>query len=277
MKKTTVLIMAAGMGSRFGGLKQIEPVGPHGEIIMDFSICDAKRAGFDKAVFIIKRELYDDFRTVIGRRIEKLIDVDYAFQTMEDMPEGRVKPWGTAHAILCARDQVREPFVAINADDFYGGDAFYVVNRHLKESDEYGMVGFLLDNTTSENGTVARGVCEIQNGCLTSVTEHLAIPKDHGFSQNTIVSMNMWGFRENIFDYLEEEFTAFKSARGHELKSECLIPNVVDKLIKTGREKVRVLTSRDRWYGVTYKEDLPGVKSAIAALMAEGKYDQLTI
>jgi len=272
-KKTTLLIMAAGMGSRFGGLKQIEPVGPNGEIIIDYSVFDAKRAGFDKTVFIIKREFEKEFRDIVGRRMEKMMDVDYAFQTMENMPEGREKPWGTGHAILCAESVVNTPFCVINADDFYGASAYQVMNDHLKTSDLYSMVGFLLENTVTENGTVARGVCKTDGEFLTEIVEHLAIPKDNDFPPGTAVSMNMWGLQLNIFDYLKEQFAEFMQKHGQEMKSEFLIPTAIDQIIKSGQEKVKVLKTDDKWYGVTYRDDLEGVVNAVRALVESGKYD----
>ena len=273
MGESTLLIMAAGMGSRFGGLKQIEPVGPNGEIIIDYSVFDAKRAGFDKTVFIIKREFEKEFRDIVGRRMEKLMDVDYAFQTMENMPEGREKPWGTGHAILCAESVVDTPFCVINADDFYGASAYKVMNDHLKTSSEYSMVGFLLENTVTENGTVARGVCQTKDGYLEEIVEHLAIPKDNDFPAGTVTSMNMWGLQLNIFDYLREQFAVFMTKYGQEMKSEFLIPTAIDEVIKKGQEKVKVLKTDDKWYGVTYREDLEGVVNAVRDLVDAGKYE----
>ena len=271
--KTTLLVMAAGMGSRFGGLKQIVPVGPNGETIMDYSVFDAKRAGFDKAVFIIKREFEKEFREIAAKRIEKTIDVDYAFQSTDNMPEGRNKPWGTGHAILCSRELVNTPFCVINADDYYGSSAYKVMHDHLQTSGEYSMVGYLLENTVTENGTVTRGVCEVENGYLNSVTEHMSIAKSNSFPKETIVSMNFWGFLPNLFDYLDEQFTEFLDKSGDDLKSEFLIPRVVDSLIRSGKERVKVLTSTENWYGVTYREDLEGIRKAIAEMVAAGKYD----
>jgi len=271
-QKTTLLIMAAGMGSRFGGLKQIEPVGPNGEILMDYSVYDAKKAGFDKTVFIIKRDFEQEFREIVGRRMEKMMDVDYAFQSMDNMPgvsmtpPSRTKPWGTAHAILCAEDKVDTPFCVLNADDFYGHNAFEVMQQHLQASGDYAMVGYLLENTLTENGTVSRGICEVEDGYLQGVTEHLAIPFHNEFPKGTIASMNMFGFRPNLFAYLHEGFAAFMRVHGHEEKSEYLIPRVVDELIKSGKERMRVLDTDAKWYGVTHREDLPGVKAAIREL-----------
>ncbi|GHV44928.1 nucleotidyltransferase [Clostridia bacterium] len=266
----TLLVMAAGLGSRFGGLKQIEPVGPHGKIIMDYSVFDAKRAGFGKVVFVIKPELERDFRAVVGRRIEKLIDVDYAFQTIDD---DRAKPWGTGHAVLCAADAVATPFCVINADDFYGAGAFAAMGEHLQTSGDYAMVGFPLENTLTDNGTVARGICEVAGGYLRGVTEHTSIAADNDFPKGTVVSMNMWGFTTSIFGYLEEHFAQFREAKTGDPKAEFFLPSVVDNLIKSGRERVRVLPTTEKWYGVTYREDLDGVRGAIKKMTEAGKYE----
>ena len=270
--KTTLLIMAAGMGSRFGGLKQLEPVGKNGEIIMDYSVFDAKRAGFSKAVFVIKREFEKEFREIVGKRIEKIIDVDYAFQSI---PEGREKPWGTGEAILSASAVVNTPFCVINADDFYGADAYKAINEHLKTSDTYAMVGYQLENTVTENGTVARGICGIKDGYLSTVTEHTSISKNNNFPAGTIVSMNLWGFMPNIFGYLDEQFSEFKRTHVCDTKSEFFIPAVVDTIIKSGMEKVKVLKTAEKWYGVTYREDLEGVCKAIEIMTKEGNYEGL--
>ncbi len=276
----TLLVMAAGMGSRFGGLKQIEPVGPHGEVILEFSVYDALEAGFDKAVFVIKKEIEHDFREIIGKRIEKMIDVEYAFQELNDIPApftvpaDRVKPWGTGQAVLSAKNLINSPFAVINADDFYGKGGYKELKKHFAESNEMCMVGYKLQNTVSENGTVARGICEIENGYLTGVTEHLAIPADNDFPADTIASMNMFGFTPKLFDELETGFVKFLEEQGKELKSEYLLPRIVDKMIKVDGEKVKVLTTDDKWYGVTYKEDKEGVVNAIADLCAKGLYNK---
>ena len=279
--KTTLLIMAAGMGSRFGGggLKQIAPVGPNGEIIMDYSVFDAKRAGFDKTVFIIKRDFEQEFRGIVGKRMEKLMDVDYAFQTMENMPPGRDKPWGTAHAILCAESVVDTPFCVINADDFYGASAYRAMNEHLRTRNEYAMAGFLLENTVSESGTVARGICRVEKDpatgeeYLADIVETMDIAKDNDFPPGTPVSMNMWGLQRNVFDYLREQFAVFMAKHGTELKSEFLIPRAIDEILKAGQEKVRVLKTEDKWYGITYQKDLEGVVAAVRAMADSGMYD----
>lgn len=281
MEKTTLVIMAAGMGSRFGGLKQITPLGPNGEIILDFSIFDAKKAGFSKAVFIIKKEIEKDFREAAGKRIEKLIDVDYAFQELDKLPigfsvpEGRTKPWGTGHAVLCAKDKIDTSFAVINADDFYGQTSFQQIHNHLALGGGTCMVGYKLGNTLTENGTVSRGVCDVRNGKLISVTEHTALDKNSGIPLDTTVSMNMWGFKKDIFDELESGFETFLKAHGNEQKSEFFLPFVVDDMIKAGRTDVSVLETDERWYGVTYKEDADSVKAAVRKKIEEGLYNGL--
>ncbi len=276
----TLLVMAAGMGSRFGGLKQIEPVGPHGEVILEYSVYDALEAGFDKAVFIIKKEIEHDFREIIGKRIEKMIDVEYAFQELNKIPapftipEGRVKPWGTGHAVLCARDFVKTPFAVINADDYYGKGGYRQVKQHFDASDETCLVGFKLCNTVTENGTVSRGICEVENGYLKSVVETHEIPANNDYPIDTICSMNMWGCTPKLFDVLETGFVDFLKEKGTEMKSEYLLPFVIDEMIKKQGEKVKVLSCDDKWYGVTYKEDKQSVVDALAAYTAQGLYNK---
>ncbi len=277
---TTLLIMAAGMGSRFGGLKQIAPVGKNGEIILDFSIYDAVKAGFNKAVFIIKKEIESDFREAAGKRIEKMIDVDYVFQQKDTflpegfvVPEERTKPWGTGHAVLCAKDAVTTPFAVINADDYYGRNSFEIIHSALEEEKGICMAGFRLGNTLTENGTVSRGVCEIENGLLKSVTEHTALDKNCGIPMDTVVSMNMWGFDTSIFSELETRFSDFLKNMKNPLKDEFFLPFVVDDLIKQREEKVRAFISDEKWYGVTYKEDAEGVRAALSKMEEEGFYD----
>lgn len=271
--KTTLVVMAAGMGSRFGGLKQIEPLGPNGEIILDFSVHDAVKAGFDKTVFIIKKQIESDFREAIGKRIEKMTDVEYAFQDVDHLPVGRTKPWGTGDAVLSARDKVTTPFAVINADDFYGAGAFKTINDHLSKEGTMCMAGFKLGNTLTDNGTVCRGVCTVENGYLKSVEEHLEIDKSTSLPLDTPVSMNMWGFNTDIFSYLEREFNVFMDNLENPTKAEFLLPVVVDKLIKSGEKQVKVLPVSDKWYGITYREDLPGVKAALKKLCEEGYYE----
>jgi len=289
------------MGSRYGGLKQIDPVGKHGEIIIDYSLYDAQRAGFEKVVFIINRKIEQDFMEVIGRRAEKHMDVHYVFQQPDSMlpvgfsvPEGRVKPWGTAHAILCCRDAVHEPFAAINADDYYGRRAFSVLYDYLKtakDGDRYdfSMVGYLAVNTLTEHGSVARGVCEVDaSGRLVNIVERLRVYKtpegpayteDDGktfvhFPANNLVSMNFFGFTPSLFPELEARFPAFleDAMRQNPLKGEFLIPQEVGRLLRSGKANVRVLSSPDRWYGVTYREDKPEVERALLEMTDAGVY-----
>lgn len=275
---TALLIMAAGMGSRFGGLKQIEPIGPNGEIILDFSIYDAVEAGFNKAVFIIKKEIEKEFRQVVGKRIEKMIDVEYAFQELDKLPVGyevpsdRVKPWGTAHAVLCARDVVKSPFAVINADDFYGKSSYKIIHDELIQSNGMCMVGYELGNTITENGTVSRGVCELENGYLKSVTEHTALDKNSGVPLDSIVSMNMWGLDPDIFPFMEKEFKLFLDEKINVPKSECYLPSVISKRIEEENMPVKVLKTAEKWYGVTYREDMDSVREAMSKFINEGLY-----
>ncbi len=276
---TELLIMAAGMGSRFGGLKQIEPIGPNGEIIIDFSVHDAKKAGFNKAVFIIKKEIEKEFREVVGKRIEKMIDVDYAFQELDKLPEGysvpadRTKPWGTAHAVLCAKDIIKNPFAVINADDFYGQSAYQIIHDELVKNEGMCMVGYKLGNTITENGTVSRGVCEVENGILKSVTEHTAIDRNSGISLDKIVSMNMWGLDTDIFPFMEKEFKLFLDEKINVPKSECFLPSVISNRIIEEGKQVKVLETAEKWYGVTYREDMPAVREAMTKFINEGMYN----
>lgn len=300
MKSTTLVIMAAGMGSRFGGgIKQLEPMGPNGEIIMDYSIYDAVEAGFNKVVFVTRKDLFETFREVIGKRIEKVIGVEYAFQELDDLPEGfgvpaqRTKPWGTGQAVLACRNVVNEPFLVINADDYYGKTAFKLIHDYLaQERGEGGkydfcMAGFVLGNTLSDNGSVTRGVCVMdEKHRLVSVEETAGIVKTADgaavegkvgkivpINPDSLVSMNMWGFTPDFFDELESGFNEFLSSlEDGDVKSEYLLPMVVDKMIKEKRAEVSVLETKDKWFGVTYKEDKPVVVASINKLIAEGKY-----
>ncbi len=289
MKNPTLIVMAAGMGSRFGGLKQLEPIGKNGEALLDFSVYDAKKAGFGKVVFVIKREIEADFRRLVGKRIEQKIDVDYVFQELDCLPAGfsapagRVKPWGTGHAVLCCRDIVKEPFAVINADDYYGKTAYTQIYHQLsQDADNYCMVGFRLQNTLTENGTVSRGVCSIKDGMLEGIEERTKI-LDCKYTTDgtnwipmapeTIVAMNMWGFTPDLFGYLEADFVTFLKARGNEQKSEFFLPFVIDDLIKSGKKQVRVLVAEDKWYGVTYREDKDAVQSALLKMVDAGEYD----
>ncbi len=300
MKKPVLVIMAAGMGSRYGGLKQIESIDPQGQIIMDYSIYDAKLAGFEKVVFIIKKENELLFRNVVGDRLSKYIEVAYVYQELENIPEGyevpdeRVKPWGTGHAILSIIHEVHGPFAVINADDYYGRDAFKKIYDYLSthQDDEkyrYTMVGYRLENTVTDNGHVARGVCTMDNnGHLQGINERTRIEKmngdiayteDDGETWNvlpgdSVVSMNMWGFSNSILEELEKRFPLFleKELINNSLKCEYFLPTVVSNLLHEDKATVEVLTSSDKWYGVTYKEDKPTIEAAVQAMKAQGKY-----
>ncbi len=299
MKKPVLVIMAAGMGSRYGGLKQLDPVGNHGQLIIDYSIYDARRAGFETVVFVIKPEIEADFKRCIGDRVSRVMDVKYAYQLKEDLPEGysvpaeRQKPWGTAHAALAARKLLDGPFAVINADDYYGPEAYQKIYDYLSahgdgELYEYVMVGYLLKNTVTENGTVARGVCEeTADRCLSQITERTKIEKgppprfteDDGrtwteLDEDTIVSMNMWGFTRSFLDEAWARFPAFldKALAEDPAKAEYFLPTVVSQLIGEGKARVKVLRSGDKWYGVTYREDKPTVMAAIAEKTKAGLY-----
>lgn len=287
--------MAAGMGSRYGGIKQIDPMGPNGEIILDYSVYDAAKAGFGRVVFIIRKDIEDAFRESIGNRFEGKIKVDYAFQEMDDLPagftvpEGREKPWGTGQAILACRNIVKEPFVVINADDFYGASAFREGARGLSQADPGSLNGFLvgyrLANTLSPHGYVTRGVCEEVDEHLSKVVERFKIGRNdsgvveyqdeganHAMSGEELASMNFWGFTPALFPVLEKRFEAFLTQYGRELKSEYLIPSEIDALISSGEMKVKVLKTDASWFGVTYPEDKPAVKSCLASLVESGAY-----
>jgi UTP-glucose-1-phosphate uridylyltransferase len=295
MSKPTLLILAAGMGSRYGGLKQIDPVGPAGETIIDYSIFDALRAGFGKLVFVIRKDIEQQFKEIIGARFEKRVAVEYVFQELDKLPKefslpaGRTKPWGTTHAILMAEDVVKEPFAAINADDFYGQQAYKLLAKHLTSgSPDYAMVGFILKNTLSDFGSVARGVSRTDaNDYLTSVVEMMKIERDGAAAKNTdadgkitpltgeeAVSMNFWGFTPALFPQLRVKFTEFLKKSGGELKSECYIPSTVNELVIANQAKVKVLRTNDSWFGVTYREDRPMVVESIRKLIARGDYPE---
>ena len=300
MKKPVLVIMAAGMGSRYGGLKQIDPVDKEGHIIMDFSLFDAKRAGFEKVIFIIKKENEDSFREAVGNRMAKYMEVSYVFQDINnipegfEVPEGRVKPWGTGHAVLSCIDEIDGPFAVINADDYYGRHAFEAIYNYLSEHDDkyrYAMVGYLLKNTVTDNGHVARGICTTnEEGELVNITERTRIEKRDGkiaFTENdgetwenlpedTLVSMNMWGFTRSILDELKAEFPQFlkKGLTENPMKCEYFLPAVVSNLLEADRATAAVLPSADKWYGVTYKEDKPVVVEAIRNLKKEGLYPE---
>ncbi len=301
MNKPVLVVMAAGMGSRYGGLKQIDPVGNHGQLIIDYAIYDAHRAGFETVVFVIKHEIEDTFKAAIGDRLSRVIDVKYAYQELDDLPagyavpQGRIKPWGTAHAILAARKVVDGPFAVVNADDCYGPEGFKAIYDYLENHPdqpgcyEYAMVGYRLGNTVTENGHVARGVCqESEDGFLLRVTEHTHIEKDGAdarftedggqtwtpISGGTIVSMNLWGFTRSFLTEAEARFPAFldRALREDPLKGEYYLPSVVTQLLEEGKARVKVLRSHDKWYGVTYQADKPVVVAAIAEKTAQGLY-----
>lgn len=301
MKKTALVIMAAGIGSRFGkGIKQLAPVGPNGEIIMDYSIHDALEAGFNKVVFIIRKDIEEEFRSVIGNKIEKITEVEYAFQALEDLPEGfekpddRTKPWGTGQAVLAAKKVLSDPFMVINADDYYGKEAYVKVHDYLvQDQPDDGimhicMAGFRLGNTLSDNGSVTRGVCHIENGALTGVTEtHDIYKTENGVESrseegqavpldvNSLVSMNMWGLTPQFMDVLEEGFVKFLSEiKPGDIKKEYLLPEMIDRLIKAGKAKVDVLDTKDTWFGVTYQEDKASVTAAFEKLVKDGVYPE---
>ena len=299
MKEPVLVIMAAGMGSRFGGLKQITSVDDEGHKIIDFSLYDARRAGFKKAVFIIKHAIEADFKAAIGSRMEGFFDVRYVYQELEPLPsgytvpEGRVKPWGTAHAIACAKEAIDGPFAVINSDDYYGAHAMETVCNYLKEdraASDHCMVGYLLKNTVTENGYVSRGVCKEQGGFLKDITERTHIEKrgddaayteDGGttwipLSGESIVSMNLWGFQQEILSEFTGRFKAFldENLPVNPLKCEYYLPSVADAQIKEGLGTIRVLTTEDKWHGVTYAEDLADVKAAMAKLKKKGLYPE---
>ena len=296
MKDLTLVIMAAGMGSRFGGLKQIEPVGPNDEFIIDYSIYDAKKAGFNKVVFIIKKENYEIFKETIGKRVEDKIEVKYAFQELDMLPDGyslpenRIKPWGTAHAILCCKDLVNGCFAVINSDDFYGYDSYEVLAKFLKEKSDdkhFAMVGYKVANTLTENGSVKRGICEEKDKFLTKIIESkvekvnneiMCSPLDGSSSfivpDDEVVSMNMFGFTSSIFDYLEKDFPKFLDENISNLTSEYLIPDVIFDMIKKELIKMEVLKTDAKWYGVTYKEDKEEVVNAINEMVRTKKYNK---
>lgn len=295
----SLVVMAAGLGSRYGGLKQIAPVDPHGHILMDYSIYDALRAGFDRVVCIIKPEMQEDFYDVIGRRLEKHVEVQYAYQRLDNLPagygvpQGRTKPWGTAHALLCAKEQIDAPFAVINADDFYGRDAFAAIAGFLREkhgAGEHAMVGYRIENTLTENGHVARGVCETDaNGFLRGVTERTHIePREGGaaFTEDgehftfvpagTIVSMNLWGFQPSVMEEIDRRFAPWldETLPVNPLKGEYFLPLIPNALIHEGKGSVRVLSTHEKWYGVTYHDDMPKLSTALAGMRADGVYPE---
>lgn len=287
----TLVVLAAGMGSRYGGLKQVDPMGPAGETVLDYSVHDAVRAGFDRVLFIIRRDFEAEFRAVVGSRFEKRVRVDYVFQSLDALPEGsvlpagRVKPWGTGHAVWCAREALDGPFAVVNADDFYGANSFARLATFLRAAavarsatPEYAMVGFRLANTLSEHGAVSRGVCAVDaEGRLAGVEEHTGILSTEvgpglKYDPNTIVSMNCWGFTADFLPRLDALWRAFVAANGASEKTEFYLPFAVDDLLRVGAVRVRVLPTDDQWFGVTYREDKPRVQAAIRALVEAGVY-----
>lgn len=302
-KKTALVIMAAGMGSRFGGLKQLTPVGPAGELIIDYSVFDAKRAGFDKVYFIIKEQIADDFKEVVGNRLSKYIETEYIMQETTKLPEnftapeGRTKPFGTGHAVWCGKEQIKEDFVVINADDYYGPKCFEILHDFLvsdKKEDKLrlAMAGFVLKNTVSKNGSTSRGICEVENGFLASVTERthiecrgdkISYTEDNGNSwvdldQNTLVSMNCWAFPKEALEHFENQLIEFLGTLKNEdinpLKAEFYLPSVASRLILENKADCAVLKTEDQWYGMTYKEDLEDVKIALKEKMKNGLYPE---
>ena len=293
-KDLTLVILAAGMGSRFGGLKQIEPIGPNGEFIIDYSVYDAIEAGFNKIVFIIKEENYEIFQETIGKRVEPYINVEYAFQKNDNIPpkyhipEDRIKPLGTAHALLCAKDLIHENFAIISADDFYGKDAFKSCAEYLKNNDHYCIIGYNIGETLSDKGSVKRGVCMLDDGALTGVVESKVQRVDGSIiceplsgkdafkvNEDHLVSMIMCGFTPKIFDNIESQMTDFFEKNKNDLTTcEFLIPDVLDKIIQNNDEKIEVIPTTSKWYGVTYREDLESMKKSINNLIEKGDYNE---
>jgi len=294
--KPTLVVMAAGVGSRYGGLKQIDPVGPNGEIILDYSVYDALRAGFGKVVFIIRRDIEKDFKAIIGSHFADRINVEYVFQELTDLPagfgvpEGRSKPWGTGHAVRSCRNAVKEPFAVINADDLYGAESYKILAGYLSKLDPsdntYAMVGFRIDHTLSDHGHVTRGICEVDdNRMLLSVVERFKIEKTPNGARYqdekeqwvdlqgaAIASMNMWGFTPTLFKYIEQKFPPFLQQAGGNLKAEFLMPSIADELIKAGKITMKVLDTPAKWLGVTYKEDKPEVVRSVGELVSRKVY-----
>ena len=284
----TLVVLAAGMGSRYGGLKQVDPMGPAGETVLDYSVHDSVRAGFDRVLFIIRRDFEAEFKASVGARFAGRIRVDYAYQALDALPDGRtvpagrVKPWGTGHAVWCARAELDGPFAVVNADDFYGAASFRVLAEFLRAApataQDYAMVGFALANTLSEHGAVSRGVCDVSaEGRLRGVEEHTGIlatevGAGRRYAGETIVSMNCWGFTPAFLPQLDERWRAFLAVHGSSEKTEFYLPFAVNELLASGAAAVRVLPTSDAWFGVTYREDKPRVQAAIAALIAEGRY-----
>lgn len=287
-----LVILAAGMGSRFGGLKQVQPVGPHGELIIEYSVFDAMRAGFDRLVLVIRKDIEADFRATIGRRLEARMEVQYVYQEIDSLPAGfkaptgRTKPWGTGHAVLVARDAVKRPFAAINADDFYGAGGYRAVEAHFARSEHYAMVGYPLKQTLSEHGTVSRGLCATDSaGRLKTITEITKIEKTAtgasytdaqgkacALSGEEIVSMNFWGLTPAVFPQLEKQFTDFLRRSQADLKAEFYLPTTLSELNERGEASIDLLKSDDAWFGITYRDDMATAQAAIKALIAAGRY-----
>ncbi len=291
----TLLVMAAGMGSRYGGLKQLDPIGPNGEFILDYTAYDAMKAGFDKVVFVIKEENLEIFKETVGNRIGTKIETAYCFQSLDDMPEGfslpegRTKQWGTAHAVLAARNEIKGSFAAVNSDDFYGRESFEIIAKYMKENENAScMAGFVLKNTLTENGTVSRGECKVdENGTLKDITERTSIKRlENGntayldgeewieIPEDTIVSMNCWGLPEEFFGFAEESFKEFLKSGGDEMKKEFYLPDAVKKYLKASGKLAKVLKTESKWYGVTYKEDRETVVNHIKRSIENGTYPQ---
>jgi hypothetical protein len=295
----TLLVMAAGMGSRYGGLKQIDPVGPGGETLLDYSVFDARRAGFTRLAFVIRRDIEKAFREAVGRRYEGMVDVDYAFQDLHDLPAGfpapaeRAKPWGTAHAVLAARDLVTSPFAAANADDYYGPHSLHALSAFLDEAAHedglYAVVGFRMGVTLSDHGAVARAVCEVsEQGFVEHIVEVLGLERTEGggarapdgaggyrhYSADLPVSLNLWGFTPSVFARLRERFLGFLTARGKDLGAEFYLPDALGELIAEGRARVRLLTTPDPWFGMTHRADVPHVRDRLRALHRAGVYPE---
>jgi len=294
--KPTLLILAAGIGSRYGGVKQMDQIGPSGESIIDYSVFDAIRAGFGKVVFVLNPKIIDDFKAIFEPRLKGKIETEFILQELHNIPEGiefnteRVKPWGTGHAVLVAKNYINEPFCVINADDFYGRHAFNLISEYLSDlgnyETKYAMVGYKLKNTLSDHGTVSRGVCTAKDGLLTDVVERTSIHRkasdvvfdDEGHDQiidaDSVVSMNFWGFTPKYFDQSERDFKSFITENAEQLKAEFYIPLVVNNLVESGDATCRVLTSNDQWFGVTYQEDKPVTIEKISQLVEEGVYPE---
>ena len=276
--KPTLVVLAAGMGSRYGGVKQISAVGLHDECLLDYAAYDAKASGFGKVVYIIRKDIEKDFREIAGKRIEKLIDTEYVFQDISsipsrfDIPKDRTKPYGTVHAVLSAKDKVDSPFVTINADDYYGPNTLRIINDYITKNNAMCMAGFKLGNTITENGKVSRGICEVEDGFLKSIKECKEIDKNSGIPLDSVASMNMWGFKKDVFGLMEESFYHFLENIKDPMKGEYILTDIVNKILDNKNDKIKVLDTPDKWYGVTYKEDLELVRQSLTDLIEKGFY-----